>query len=62
MSWPPASAPAAARQHRTRWGGRGIRDHGSATLEMAIATPFMLLIISLMVLAGRVAVAGIGAL
>ena len=59
MNWLPASlAPSAARQHRTRWGGRGTRDHGSATLEMAIATPFMLLIISLMVLAGRVAVAG----
>lgn len=34
------------------------RDRGSATLEMAIATPVMLLLISLMVLAGRVAVAG----
>ena len=36
----------------------GRRDRGSATLEMAIATPVMLLLISLMVLAGRVAVAG----
>ena len=34
------------------------KDRGSATLEMAIATPVMLLLISLMVLAGRVAVAG----
>jgi hypothetical protein len=34
------------------------RDRGSATLEMAIATPFMLLIVALVVLAGRVAVAG----
>lgn len=36
----------------------GQRDRGSATLEMAIATPVMLLLISLMVLAGRVAIAG----
>lgn len=44
---------------RVRWRvRRGTRDRGSATLEMAIATPVMLLIISLMVLAGRVAVAG----
>ncbi len=34
------------------------RDDGSATLEMAIATPVMLLLISLLVLAGRVAIAG----
>ena len=39
--------------------GRSDRsDRGSATLEIAIATPFMLLLISLMVLAGRVAIAG----
>ena len=38
-------------------GRLGRRDRGSATLEMAIATPVMLLLISLMVLAGRVAVA-----
>ncbi len=38
--------------------GRAPRDRGSATLEMAILAPVMLLLISFMVLAGRVAVAG----
>lgn len=46
-------------RHPRRAAGRLRRwDRGSATLEMAIATPVMLLLISLMVLAGRVAVAG----
>ncbi len=36
----------------------GRPDAGSATLEMAIAAPVMLLLISLLVLAGRVAIAG----
>ncbi len=44
-----------------RWmvgGGYARRDRGSATLEMAIMAPVMLLLISFMVLAGRVVIAG----
>lgn len=37
---------------------RGRTDRGSATLELAILTPFMLMVIALMVLGGRVAIAG----
>ena len=47
--------PALLRRLRGLWGRR---DRGSATLELAILTPFMLMVIALMVLGGRVAVAG----
>lgn len=39
-------------------GRLGVSDRGSATLELAILTPLMLATVALVVLAGRVAVAG----
>lgn len=54
----PSSSSSAMRRSLFLWARRPTRDGGSATLELAIATMFMLLTISLVVLVGRVATAG----